>query len=702
MPASLSVALEEERQNAVVTLTRLADVVPVNLTLSGNEITDAARTAALAWPITKQGGQTDALTPPAGVGIYRAATNLFRRGQCDTTADWLQENSGAPPAVDAATAAPFSPQSIRYPCDGTVANQGTMAVTNTGQAAAATALGVGSVYFKGVAGQSYLHRLRWSNLDATITVGTLTPFTATGAWQLLTPVPVAVAAGKTGDRLAIEVLTNGTARVDTFWVAHAMLEKGQPLVAPYVATSGGATATKPTARVQVPVSVIDRTQGWVAVRFHAGWTTTNVPGGQNPEFFSASDGSGANRIQLRYGATGGTGRWIADLLSGGVGGSNAQVLHAFNAGDLVTIVMRWTLAGVIDVSINGAPFSHANGGSGTFATPPVALTQIDVGSSDGAGIVGRQIDSGVLWSAFGKGALTDADAAALHANGNTAPDIHTAPGNPTLVWPGVTQSANTLPPAAPWPDGTTVTLERRSSQSGNVAGVRGWIERDVSGTTVAMARDWEAPFDVDLVYTATLSDGTVATGTFRIDYHACEAWLVDLARPTNSLPLVIESMSTLDYALPVGVHRVLDRRAPILTTLPAWTPSTELLVLTETLSERDRVRALYGSGYPFLLRTDPEQGVGNIYFGLTDFKEERIITLGRAPLRRFLAECVQVERPDPALFTPSPPNTYADVLAEFDDYADLLGQMETYDAMLYHIPGETTASPVTPWLPDDV
>jgi hypothetical protein len=685
MPASLSVALEEERQNAVVTVTRLADVVPVNLTLSGNEITDAARTAALAWPITQQGGQTDALAPPAGVGIYRAATNLFRRGQADAvSAEVSGKQGGEVVTSDATVPAPFSPRSFKCVCDASVASQGGMSKSATGQAAAAGTMLAGSVWFKGTAGQGYASYCRWQNTDATSTIGTILTFTASGAWQLLTPPPVAVAAGKTGDQGFVAAYVNGT-RAETFWFAHAMMEKGQSLVAPYVATSGGATATHNPGRVRGDASLVDETQFWIAVRVRL----RDVTSGAKYVWGFRDDNN--NQIWVRWNPT--LTRWEIARVGAGTTGTAVKAATPV-AGDFATVVAYGT-ASQIGISVNGAPFA-----SSPQAVPPVlAATTFDIGGLSGSG---TESDTSVRWFACGKGTLTDDDAAALYALGNTAPDIHATPGNPTLVWPGVTQSANTLPPAAPWPDGTTVTLERRSSQSGNVAGVRGWIERDVSGTTVAMARDWEVPFDVDLVYTATLSDGTVATGTFRIDYHACEAWLVDLARPTNSLPLVIESMSTLDYALPVGVHRVLDRRAPILTTLPAWTPSTELLVLTETLSERDRVRALYGSGYPFLLRTDPEQGVGNIYFGLTDFKEERIITLGRAPLRRFLAECVQVERPDPALFTPSPPNTYADVLAEFDDYADLLGQMETYDAMLYHIPGETTASPVTPWLPDDV
>ena len=159
------------------------------------------------------------------------------------------------------------------------------------------------------------------------------------------------------------------------------------------------------------------------------------------------------------------------------------------------------------------------------------------------------------------------------------------------------------------PVGTdTLTIEREVP-SGNVAGVRGASDRNVAGFSSLIVRDYELPFNLDLVYTVTVYDGTTAVGTdsesFRIDYVDCDPWLVDLAQPTNSLPVLVESMSELAYGAAVGVHRVLNRRAPVLTALPAWTPSSELVVLTDTLTQRDQLRALFGSGYPFLLRSDP-------------------------------------------------------------------------------------------------
>jgi len=258
------------------------------------------------------------------------------------------------------------------------------------------------------------------------------------------------------------------------------------------------------------------------------------------------------------------------------------------------------------------------------------------------------------------------------------------------------------------PAGADTYTITRTAPSGNVAGVRGATDAPVAaGATTMIVRDWEAPFDLELTYTVTVYDGTTvvgtATATITVPYGRCPAWLVDLARPTNSLPATIESMQELDFDAPAGVHRVLERRAPVMTTLPAYTPTTELIVLADTLTERDRMRNLFGSGYPFLLRTDPRQGVGNMYLGLTEFVEERILADGYAPYRRFRVSCVQVERPDPAVFVPLAPNTYQNVKDTFADYAALQAAVGTYDQLAYTFPDDPDASGVfVPWLPDDV
>jgi hypothetical protein len=254
------------------------------------------------------------------------------------------------------------------------------------------------------------------------------------------------------------------------------------------------------------------------------------------------------------------------------------------------------------------------------------------------------------------------------------------------------------------PSNTATLTISRVGPSGVPAGVRGSVGAVAHPTTYA-ARDFEVPLDVSVTYTVTVYDagGAVvgsATVIFRVEYGDCRAWLVDLARSTNSLQVTVESMAELDYLVPSGIHRVLNRRAPVVSALPAWTPSSELIVLTETQDDRDRVRALLGTGYPFLLRTQPEQGIGNMYLTVSEFVEERFLSLGVAAERRFRVQVVQVNRPDPSIYVPVAPNTYANVKATFASYAALKAGVADYDELAYTYP--EGISPIPVWPPDDV
>jgi len=255
------------------------------------------------------------------------------------------------------------------------------------------------------------------------------------------------------------------------------------------------------------------------------------------------------------------------------------------------------------------------------------------------------------------------------------------------------------------PAGTKSLSIARVGPSGTIAGVRGASPVAAQPPSNFITHDFEVPLGVNLQYGVTCYDasgnslGSVSV-PFTIAYTSCKGWLVDIARPLNSREVEIVSMVELDYLLPSGVHRVLNRRAPVVTALPAWTPTSELIVLTDTLDLRDDLRNLLGSGYPFLLRTAPDEGVGNAYFALTQFVEARFLTLGRAPQRQFRISCVQVERPDPSVFTPTAPNTYANVKSAFATYAALKAGVANYDALAYTYP--TGTSPVSPWLPVDV
>lgn len=253
--------------------------------------------------------------------------------------------------------------------------------------------------------------------------------------------------------------------------------------------------------------------------------------------------------------------------------------------------------------------------------------------------------------------------------------------------------------------GATVTLQR-VGPSGTVAVLRGYMDLPHAPGPL-VARDFEAPIGVPLTYTATTKNGAgtvtnTATVTITVTAQGCDdTWLTDLARPINTLRVLIEQLPDLAYAVPASVHDIIGRRTPIVTSDIARTPEFELSVLTETLDERDDARAVLGNGVTVLLRTPPEDGIGNLYFAVTEFHEQRVISAGTVPDRRFVVSGRQVDRPDPVLYAPAPPSTYATVKATYATYAALKAARASYDAVLYDWSGAAPPD-VVPWPPVDV
>jgi hypothetical protein len=248
----------------------------------------------------------------------------------------------------------------------------------------------------------------------------------------------------------------------------------------------------------------------------------------------------------------------------------------------------------------------------------------------------------------------------------------------------------------------------RVGDSGVVAYVRGATDVTVSPGQVFVTRDFEAPIGVALTYTVTFwpssspSSTQSGSASIMIGEGGCsDTWLTDLARPTNTQKVTVEGLMELDYVTPAGVHWVLDRRTPIVAADVTHTPTFELDFLTATDDERAKARAALGNGTPVLLRTPPENGIGNLYFAATGWKEQRIVRAARVQDRRFSVSCVQVDRPDPALYVPAPPVTYDVVKATYATYADLLAAVGTYDQLEW-VYGPGGAAEIVPWPPDDV
>lgn len=244
----------------------------------------------------------------------------------------------------------------------------------------------------------------------------------------------------------------------------------------------------------------------------------------------------------------------------------------------------------------------------------------------------------------------------------------------------------------------------RTGPSGVEAAVRGYDPYVVAADETLIARDYEAPVGVPLVYQCTVDEAEppVSPDTVTIPSSSSDdPWLVDLVRPTNSQRVTVQALPELAHDAPAGVHWVLNRRAPIFAGDLAHTPTFELTFVVADEDARDRARATLGNGVPVLLRTPPEQGVGNLYFAVPGWKQQRISRLALHADRRFVVSALQVDRPDPALYVPIPPNTYARLLETHDDYAAVEAAYATYDAMLYDYDAAVGPIDVQPWPPRD-
>ena len=119
---------------------------------------------------------------------------------------------------------------------------------------------------------------------------------------------------------------------------------------------------------------------------------------------------------------------------------------------------------------------------------------------------------------------------------------------------------------------------------------------------------------------------------------------------------------------------MIARRSPIVSRDIARTPTFELGLITETDDERASARGILGNGLPVLLRTPPDQGIGNLYFSVLGFTEQRIVKQGggRLTAASRSARCRSTGRTR-RLYLPLAPATYAYVKATFATYAALDG-----------------------------
>ncbi|KKN32427.1 hypothetical protein LCGC14_0814150, partial [marine sediment metagenome] len=381
----------------------------IELTLSGNEITDKTRALALEGD--------GRVFPDSSFGIWEPTTNLVTNGGIETNTTGFVVSGDA--ALSRITSQfKFGSASLEVVANGSTANEG---VYHAFAASAGTEYTV-SVWVRGTGGGT-IHVALWDNVSG-FQVGST--HTLTTEWTRLS-VTATTGGGSTTFRLYIK--TN-TAQGIT-WQADGFQSEAPANATPYVETDGG-TVSRGIDRVQAPApdAELGETQGWVAVRCRPSRSSANPSDAPaNNRLFEwgsfASDWIGV------YWAS--NGRWTIGRHI--AGGGTLGVLDTFSAEDEITIIATWT-ATDIALSVKGAAFSS----TGNTDIPTIPDSTFDIGSD---GTASNPFNGDVLWLAVGKGTLTDADARLINACGNTAPNRSVLPtvSQPTFLWDANTGAA---------------------------------------------------------------------------------------------------------------------------------------------------------------------------------------------------------------------------------------------------------------------
>jgi len=377
-----------------------------SLTTSGGLITPATRTLNV---------DGDGLPVDSGYGIWPAATNLVTNGGAETNTTGVTAVSSTTTRTTAQFK--FGAASFNVVTSNATANEGAYE-TFTATAAVYTV----SAW---VRGSGTVRMAVRDNSGANAQTGT--PVTLSTTWQRITLTTTALTAATW--RVYVETPTQQST---TFQFDGLQAELGS-IATPYIETDGS-TESRTGGRIQMPVAdLFTETQGAVFAALNPGWSNANEPGGGTGEAYILSWADDANsRLSLFYGEA--NNRWESRRVASGTSVSDTYPA-AITQGVTATICYAWEAARV-RLSANGGAFISVAGTN----IPTLSATSADIGAQAVFGGLSRHIASNMRWFATFAGTLTDDDAAALNAFGDTPPSVTqlfnalSAKSKPTSLW----------------------------------------------------------------------------------------------------------------------------------------------------------------------------------------------------------------------------------------------------------------------------
>lgn len=343
------------------------------LTASGNEITDTVRTAST--PPTEGDGRS----AESSYGLYAAATNLYSNNGFETnTTGWVAQGSAVITRVTSDSK--FGNASVEVNTGGSSAFEGIWNFGNSVTVSPSTTYTV-SAWVKVPVGKSIMLTARQHDSGDNFLIQTsTTDYNGTGEWERLA---LTFTTQASGEKFVLALWTPSTQDV-TFYADAIQLE-ANPEATAYTPSSRGAS------RIQMPVTHMNPTQGWVAFRTRLNWP--NSASSQYKYVAWQWQDDANNKLELYQDR----GQWILQRIKNG----NIQMANAAHVavdGDLATVVAKWTSAGP-SVSYNGNDlnsltvyddFSNRSGALGTaqsgqtWELVPASGSVVSATISDGA------------------------------------------------------------------------------------------------------------------------------------------------------------------------------------------------------------------------------------------------------------------------------------------------------------------------------
>lgn len=213
------------------------------------------------------------------------------------------------------------------------------------------------------------------------------------------------------------------------------------------------------------------------------------------------------------------------------------------------------------------------------------------------------------------------------------------------------------------------------------------------GSAAQYVEDYEAPWETDVYYTASVTYGAGITETWYSSTRQLtpgQAWAIHPTVPALSVPIDsgtfdaagVVSITNLGRASTAVEHPILGSSTPVVTTTgPRASQKGTLSIATVTDSEEDQLWALVEDQTPLLIRIPPSWGWNWVsgYYSIGDVAADRFAAYGPESRRVFTLPFTHVQSP---AGSQTVERSWADVITAFPDWPTLLDSYADWPAVM--------------------